>query len=795
DEKTGRRPDIMFVCMEDSKFYELMYTECFKITCTKRKEDDDDVKLWHESNDGMYWAHKSRRLEKEQFGIIGMQVAGSNTQYKINLLEKLNSKLQAENTEFRNENAKVKCENAKLRQALEGHETRITKLEQGEKSITNVLQSLVNSNDTSEQIVSRCSDIPESGITDNASNSNSAHKQIVIQNKNALASDNVSNSDIYQPICTESKSSEDKEMDDFLDSTYKEKVSKERIKKKILQQNLSSDNTSPEEVIPEVSVPLTSIFRNTELGKSEISAGSPCQNTHRKKDAEKIVQLISDGIQNNAQLGDKITPCDKILAGPPCQNSSTVPLLSLAQLFDKATDAEYGAIRANQEEILRWYYYGEGYLIQVRVVIQDSNSKIAKKKAKVIIYDKILEYLSILRKKRSEDTDLQLLEISRKCLQGKTQKAVKIYKLFETLDIDKIKPCQNSITDSPSLETSAPSFQSYTSNSEIMISEDNKSSLNTEISTSSVSSSNLTHDRIYFCNKTCSDGNDDYYGITDNTLCPLCKLDHGDDDIEGEYKNGTYYIKLRDIQCEKLNYFGNYINVNIDTQAWFDKVLTSEYLNWYSKLTDLPTTISDKLHFKLYTRYKKKTGLDPWMNAKTPESSQSENADNYLSQDCVIKISKFPEEKCTIHEAVHKRFPFLSYTNSNAWHRDVFKYTDSEAKCPVCKEKGIIAIQSSPEIQISISNKTQSPIPSINPNKIYQPETEKNRWAMGCFPADLERDIRFYRGGIERKEDTRKYHKFLTDRDRLVGEELLRRGILKSGLSTPEITGTKCLTS
>ncbi|CAH1769536.1 4871_t:CDS:1, partial [Entrophospora sp. SA101] len=37
---------------------------------------------------------------------------------------------------------------------------------------------------------------------------------------------------------------------------------------------------------------------------------------------------------------------------------------------------------------------------------------------------------------------------------------------------------------------------------------------------------------------------------------------------------------------------------------------------------------------------------------------------------------------------------------------------------------------------------------------------------------------------IERKEDPRKYHKFLTDRDRLIGEELLRRGILESRLST-----------
>ena len=75
----------------------------------------------------------------------------------------------------------------------------------------------------------------------------------------------------------------------------------------------------------------------------------------------------------------------------------------------------------------------------------------------------------------------------------------------------------------------------------------------------------------------------------------------------------------------------------------------------------------------------------------------------------------------------------------------------------------------------------------MNPEKFSViTEAEKNRWAMGCFPADLERDIRLYRGGIKKNEDSRKYHKFLTDRERLVlvGEELLRRGILKSGLST-----------
>ncbi|CAH1770807.1 10941_t:CDS:2, partial [Entrophospora sp. SA101] len=166
--------------------------------------------------------------------------------------------------------------------------------------------------------------------------------------------------------------------------------------------------------------------------------------------------------------------------------------------------------------------------------------------------------------------------------------------------------------------------------------------------------------------------------------------------------------------------------------------------------------------------YKKKTGLDPWINSKPSESSQIENADNYLSHDCVIKISKFLEEKGIIHETVHKRFPFLSYTNSNAWHRDVFKYTDSEAKF-------IIAKLSLPEIQVSMSNKTQSPIPRTHPNKIYQPEVGLRQYAIehGMDPEKFSVITK-----AEKDRWTIGY------RDRLIGEELLHRSILKSGLST-----------
>ncbi|CAB5190535.1 unnamed protein product [Rhizophagus irregularis] len=159
-------------------------------------------------------------------------------------------------------------------------------------------------------------------------------------------------------------------MDSFLLEAHKKIVSseiKQRNKEKKLskaeQASLNQDQESDtgcstSEKILEVSNPVT-----------KISAGAPGQNSHRKKGAENIVQLIADGIKDDAQSSDKAIPCDVISIESLNQNSSTDSLLSLAQLFDKADDAEYGAIRANQEEILRWYYYGKEFLTQKAVKI------------------------------------------------------------------------------------------------------------------------------------------------------------------------------------------------------------------------------------------------------------------------------------------------------------------------------------------------------------------------------------------------------------------------------------------
>ncbi len=72
--------------------------------------------------------------------------------------------------------------------------------------------------------------------------------------------------------------------------------------------------------------------------------------------------------------------------------------------------------------------------------------------------------------------------------------------------------------------------------------------------TPQTSKTSLTYDCTYFYNKILdqyfnlyrefSSENFDYYRITDDTLYPLCKLDHNDEEsIEGRYKARSYFIK------------------------------------------------------------------------------------------------------------------------------------------------------------------------------------------------------------------------------------------------------------
>ncbi|CAG8751892.1 776_t:CDS:1, partial [Acaulospora colombiana] len=114
-------------------------------------------------------------------------------------------------------------------------------------------------------------------------------------------------------------------------------------------------------------------------------------------------------------------------------------LTLMKQLCDKAFDAEDGANRANQEEISCWSIYGKDFRVQLNEIIKNSGGKIGEKKARSLLYDSITEQLNLLRKKRSQELGLHLPEISRDALRKKTQRAEKIYILFEKIGHDKIK--------------------------------------------------------------------------------------------------------------------------------------------------------------------------------------------------------------------------------------------------------------------------------------------------------------------------------------------------------------------
>jgi hypothetical protein len=69
-----------------------------------------------------------------------------------------------------------------------------------------------------------------------------------------------------------------------------------------------------------------------------------------------------------------------------------------------------------------------------------------------------------------------------------------------------------------------------------------------------------------------------------------------------------------------------------------DKILTPEYLDWHAKLSGLPSVLTDKIRSKLYKRYKKQTGNEPWQLSEVHASeagllinSKPENKVFYLS--------------------------------------------------------------------------------------------------------------------------------------------------------------------
>src|SRR2546423_1172961 len=64
-------------------------------------------------------------------------------------------------------------------------------------------------------------------------------------------------------------------------------------------------------------------------------------------------------------------------------------------------------------------------------------------------------------------------------------------------------------------------------------------------------------------------------------------------------------------RIQKIKEFVYLASKNFDIQTKSYKILTPEYLDWYAKLTGLPSILTDKIRSNLYKRYKKETGHEP----------------------------------------------------------------------------------------------------------------------------------------------------------------------------------------
>ncbi|CAG8649107.1 2443_t:CDS:2, partial [Paraglomus occultum] len=369
--------------------------------------------------------------------------------------------------------------------------------------------------------------------------------------------ESTSDSNIYQPIITETKSLENKEVDEFLDSTYKETVSKEiiqNIKDKKLREQETITASQP--IISREQKNIQSNFQHESVGTSTLTRIS--SKSEQTSIDQKVTrnQMVEQGlIQELTEF--IIEESIEIKKSFYLNDEKTATVRGLVHLYRKASLAEKNTIQAKQEEILCWYYYGKDFEKMVSEILSNplgcKNNKRANDLARGQVYDEMISHLS---------------GITRENLRKKTQRIIKIYNLFETIGKDKIKQVRSysattisCLTDT-NIQNIINSVSKKSHNCETNPSRTYKEKLSSDFSLSPkieldvsvdappVSKSTVKetspetkqYPDLYF--EYMSKKNIDYYGVNAETPCPICKLNHEDEDgINGEYKDGSYYIK------------------------------------------------------------------------------------------------------------------------------------------------------------------------------------------------------------------------------------------------------------
>src|SRR2546421_2227783 len=492
----------------------------------------------------------------------------------------------AEIPELRRKVAEVEAENAKLRQIIEENarrDVRVKELEQKntelEARLAIVEQSSVAvSKNDKEAIVKQSA--PSSCIYSNVEIKVEAESTEKCFAEDSSSDDNLLSIPDYSqrkqdqslPSCvSDQKSSVDREMDTFLDDAHKKSVSdgiRRCNKKKLLRETASL------KVLPSAENNLTVFSGNDKIESSTktVSSGNDQMVSEKlekiektSRNQQKVIQDFDDSDEIELTKNQNIE-LDLIR---DLQRGSIIASTSeISEQYSSSCEASYGQIttqslihlfrnatRAGHEEILSWVHYSDNF--ENKVVEIRRETGVTDKTARTQIYKEMLEHLA---------------GVTPVALRIKTLRAKKIRKLFgeNGVGIDKIKCVNCSANEISKLTNEQIQNVIDQVTSKTVSSGNNQSHVPLKTTNGDASRPPIprtTYDRSYFRNKTLgqyptlyrefSSENFDYYGITDETscdpkrTCPLCSLDHDDEEgIEGRYKAGSYFIKCEQREIE-----------------------------------------------------------------------------------------------------------------------------------------------------------------------------------------------------------------------------------------------------
>ncbi|CAB4479161.1 unnamed protein product [Rhizophagus irregularis] len=301
------------------------------------------------------------------------------------------------------------------------------------------------------------------------------------------------------------KSLEDKETDAFLDEEHKKKVSDEirqrNREKKLLHESANQEASSFSQ----------DISSHGSLGKSEKNGNS----VTFRDDRQKIIPAITTSQENNDDDDTELTKSQvieqeltkellsSIITAPSISFETTEQISSVTHPSSSSLDTTQNlvllfqnAIQAGHKVILSWLYYSNSFENKVDEIRHGTGA--SDKTARSQLYQEMLKHLP----------------------------ATTLGNLRRTPEV----PNRNQMTSALPIVTD-------------------------QINSPLISAEILDqYPNLY---REGSSENFDYYGITDETscppgptICPLCKLGHDDEEIEGRYKAGSYFIKCEQREIE-----------------------------------------------------------------------------------------------------------------------------------------------------------------------------------------------------------------------------------------------------